>query len=45
MFYRVVVLENFGKFTKKTSAGVTFNKVAGIKRVHHNKCLPIKGFF
>ena len=44
MFYRVVVLENFGKFTKQTSVGVTFDKVVGIKRIHH-KCFPTKGFF
>ena len=44
MFYIVVALENFVKFIKNISVGVTFNKVAGIKRFHH-KCFSMKCFF
>ena len=44
MLYIVVVFENFVKFMKNISVGVTFNKVAGIKRFHH-KCFSMKCFF
>ena len=43
MFYKVVVLESYAK-SQENMLESLFNKVAGIKRVHHS-CFPMKCFF